>query len=113
MQNLFAIEPHVGIGIQTIENQVDIIVLPNAIFDIKLQRIIPDVLRNPLQFLLHFAFAVRMRNETCSIQISVCFRWQIHLQIDVQSVGGKVPALIKRLKYLMIIAFASNKKKWQ
>ena len=113
MQNLFAVEPHVGIGIQTIENQVDIIVLPNAIFDIKLQQIIPDMLRNPLKLLLLIAFTVRMRNETCSIQISVSFRWQIHLQIDVQSVGDKVPALIKRLNYLMIIAFASNKKKWK
>ena len=48
MHNLHAIEPNVGISIQTIENQIDILFMPDAIRNIESKRIVPCVLRNPL-----------------------------------------------------------------
>ena len=59
------------------------------------------MLRNPLQLLLFVAFAVRMRDEIGGIEVGVSFGWKIHLQIDGESVGGEVPAVIKRLETIV------------
>ena len=66
-----------------------------------------------LELLFLVAFAVRMRYKAGGIEVGVSFGWKIHLQIDVQSVGFEVPALIERLGNLMIIAFACNQKHWK